>query len=166
MDAPTRKFVVGGLKLSPELVQIRLVENDLFPITEMLQRLSDRQINLIGVIFDASEGHLAGVCNILAEDRLPAEEALHSFTGCFEVSSSIGMMTIFPIQSRRDLLHSLLSALGQAGLPVYNFSSSLSSLTITTDFHRLDEAVAAVSRVIDLPENHAPFRPEFKVKQL
>ena len=60
----------------------------------------------------------------------------------------------------------ILSALGQAGLPVYGITSSLSSLTITTDYRRLDDAVSTVCQVVTLPDNHAPFRPEFRVKQL
>jgi hypothetical protein len=70
------------------------------------------------------------------------------------------------MQSRLGLIRAVLSAINQAGLPVYGLASSHSSLTITTDYLRLDEAVEAACQVVALPDNHAPFRPEFRVKQL
>ena len=166
MDAPIQKFSVGGLKLSLELVQFRLLPNAGLTITGMLRRLADKQINLLGVSLDETEGPLTGTCTLSAEDRFKAIEALEPFNRSFEITSPVGSLTIFPIQSRINLVGGLLSAMGASGLPVLGFASSLSSLTIITDYHRLDEAVNAVCRVITLPENHAPFRPEFRVKQL
>jgi hypothetical protein len=164
--APIRKFSIGGLKLSLELIQIRLFSDTGLPVTEMIRRLADHQINLIGLMLDAVDGQLTGVCCISVEDRLAAEQALQPFEGLFELQSPVGLLTIFPHQSRSELVGRLMSALCHAGLPVYGIASSLSSLTITTDFHRLDDAVSAACQVVTLPDNHAPFRPEFRIKQL
>ncbi len=166
MDSFIRKHSIGGLKLSPELIQLRLFSNESFPVTEMFRRLADHQVNLVSVMLDTGEGELAGVCCISAEDRSLAEQALLPFEGFFEMRLNVGTMTIYPIQSRLDLIRVVVSALIQAGLPVYGLASSLSSLTITTDYLRLDAAVEAACQVVDLPDNHAPFRPEFRVKQL
>ncbi len=166
MDPLIRKFSIGGLKLSSELIQLRLFSNNTLPVTEMFQRLADHQINLINVTLDAVDGQLTGICCVSTEDRRSAEQALQPFKSFFEMRSNVGTMTIFPIQSRLDLIREVSSALGRAGLPVYGMASSLSSLTIATDYHRLDEAVYAVCQVVELPDNHAPFRPEFRVKQL
>ena len=160
------KLPVGGLKLSPELVQIRLFPKAGYPVEEMFGRLADRKINLTGVVLEANDGHLNGIGCILAEDRLPAEEALRNFEGSFEMLAPVGTLTIFPHQARLELFARLLSALGSSGIPVYGIVSSFSSLTITMDYQRLDEAVSVVCSIVRLPENHAPFRPEFRVKQL
>jgi hypothetical protein len=166
MDAFIRKFPIGGLKLSSELIQVRLAVNDGFPMTAMFQRLADQQINLTHLLLDGLEGNLAGVFCISAEARKQAELALKPFEGLYEMRLNVGTMTVFPIQSRLDLIRDLMSAIGRAGLPVYGLASSLSSLTIFTDYLCLDEAVQAACQVVELPDNHAPFRPEFRVKQL
>lgn len=165
MDVPIRKFPIGGLKLSSELIQLRLLPKAEFTMAEMLRRLADRQINLFGVTLDTVDGRLTGACCLSAEDRLKAVGALQPFEKAYEILSPVGALTIFPIQSRVALIGQLLSVLGTDGLPVYGIASSLSSLTITTDYLRLDDAVTAVCRVVTLPDNHAPFRPEFRVKQ-
>ena len=166
MKPAVEKIAIGGLKLSPELIQIRLFPIGGFPIEEHFRRLTDRQINLTGVTLDAEEGSLTGLCCISAQDRLSAQEALQSINAQFEMQPAVGTLTIFPHQSRLDLIGRLLSALGRWGLPVYGIASSFSSLTITTDYAGLDDAVSAVCSIVSLPENHAPFRPEFLVKQL
>jgi hypothetical protein len=165
-NAPIGKFSIGGLKLSLELIQIRLFSNSGTSVTEMFCRLADQQVNLIGVILDAVDGQMTGVCYISIEDRPAAEQALQPFEGLYELQSPVGILTLFPHQSRSELMGYLFSALSQAGLPVYGIASSLSSLTITTDYHRLDDAVSTVCQIVSLPDNHAPFRPEFRVKQL
>jgi hypothetical protein len=165
-NVPIRNFLIGGLKLSLELIQIRLFSNAVWPVTEIFRRLTDQQVNLIGVILDAVDGQLTGVCYISVEDRPAAEKALQPFEGFYALQSPVGLLTIFPHQSRSELMGCILSVLTQAGLPVYGIASSLSSLTFTTDYQRLDDAVAAVCQVVTLPDNHAPFRPEFRVKQL
>jgi hypothetical protein len=166
MKPSTPKLPVGGLKLSQELVQIRLFPKAGYPVEEMFRRLADRKINLTGVVLEANDGHLNGMGCILAEDRLPAEEALRPFEGSFEILGPVGTLTVFPHQGRLELFGRLLSALGNSGISVYGIVSSFSSLTIILDYPRLDEAVSVVCAIIQLPENHAPLRPEFRVKQL
>jgi hypothetical protein len=166
MDVPTRKFSIGGLKLSLELVQIRLLPSAGLTGNEMLGRLADHQINLFGVALDAADGQLAGICCLSEKDRLTAMRALRPFEGSYEMLSPVGALTIFPIQARLALMARLVAVLGTAGLPIYGMVSSLSSFTITTEYQRLDEAVSAVCQVVILPDNHAPFRPEFHVRQL
>jgi hypothetical protein len=165
-NSPVQKFSIGGLKLSLELIQVRLFPDSGTSVTGMFSRLAGHQVNLIGVMLDAFDGRINGVCYISVEDRQLAEQALQPFEGSYEFQSPIGLLTIFPHQSRSELMGLLFSALGHAGLPVYGIASSLSSLTITTDYHRLDDAVSTVCQVVALPDNHAPFRPEFRVKQL
>jgi hypothetical protein len=166
MDTPIQKYSVGGLKLSAELVQLQLFPTAPLPLNEIFRRLADRQINLTGVSLEAIDGQLTGICCLAAEDRGQAEQVLQPIEGSFELRSPVGTLSIFPHRSRLELIGQILSALGRIGLPIYGLASSPSSLTITTDYHRLDEAVSAICRLVTLPDNHAPFRPEFRVKQL
>jgi hypothetical protein len=165
MDSSFSKLPIGGLKLSSELVQIRLLPDSGFSVTEMLRLLADHRINVTMVSLDATDGELTGIGCIFAEDRVPAESALQSLAAAIDMLSPVGALTIFPHQARLLLIGKILSALGEDGLPVYGMASSHSALTLTTDYRRLDDAVSAVCRIVSLPENHAPFRPEFRVKQ-
>ncbi|MFH0994585.1 MAG: hypothetical protein V1844_03695 [Pseudomonadota bacterium] len=166
MHPSLSKLPIGGLKLSSELVQIRLLPNSGFSVQEMFRRLADQRINLTMVSLDVTDGELTGVCCIFAEDRALAEAALQSHAAAIDMLSPVGALTIFPHQARLLLIENILSSMGQDGLPIYGMASSHSALTLTTDYRRLDDAVSAVCRVVSLPENHAPFRPEFRVKQL
>jgi hypothetical protein len=165
MDSSLSKLPIGGLKLSSELVQIRLLPDSGFSVTEMLRLLADHRINVTMVSLDATDGELTGIGCIFAEDRVPAESALQPLAAAIDMLSPVGALTIFPHQARLLLIGKILSALGEDGLPVYGMASSHSALTLTTDYRRLDDAVSAVCRIVSLPENHAPFRPEFRVKQ-
>ena len=166
MEPLIQKLAVGGIKLSPELIQIHLLPGSAAAVNQVFRRLADFRVNLTLVSLEAMAGPLTGVFTIFAEDRLSAESALQPFRGAFELLSPVGALTIFPHHSQPALIGGLLAVLGAAGLPVYGLASSLSALTVTTDYRLLDQAVAAVCRLVDLPDNHAPFRPEFRVKQL
>ena len=166
MDASPAKLPIGGLKLSSELVQIRLLPNSDFSVREMLRRLADHRINVTMVSLDAADGELTGIACIFTEDRALAEVALQPVACAIDMLSPVGAVTIFPHQARLLLIGKILWVLGREGLPVYGMASSHSALTFTTDYRRLDDAVSAVCRIVSLPENHAPFRPEFRVKQL
>ena len=50
--------------------------------------------------------------------------------------------------------------------PIEGIAASLSALTFILPYQQLDQAAEAVSRVAQLPANHAPFRPQFRVKQV
>jgi hypothetical protein len=166
MGAPQRKYSVGGLKLSEPLVQIRFSPQGENRLEVMIRRLADREVNLIGLALDVVEGRLSGVGWIRCEDQETALEALKPLEDSFEIRPGVGLLTLFPIQARSDVIRDVLYAWGEAGLPLFQVSSSPTSLTLATDYARLDEAVSVVLNVVSLPENHAPFRPEYRVKQL
>jgi len=165
MQSPLPKLPIGGLKLSSELIQIRLLPNSGFSVHEMFRCLADHKINVMMVSLDATDGELTGIGCIFAEDRLLAEAALKPLAAALDMISPVCAMTIFPHQARLLLIGKILSALGEDKLPVYGMASSHSALTLTTDYRRLDDAVSAVCRIVSLPENHAPFRPDFRIKQ-
>ncbi len=166
MNDYTHKLPVGGLKLSGELVQLHLHPDVGDPAARILGCLADRHINLMLASMDALNGLLSGMCCISAEDRQAAEIALEPFSGAYTILYPVGALTIFPHRSRLELIGRILTAMNGAGLPIYGMASSFSALCLTTHYLQLDAAVSAVCNVVELPENHAPFRPEFRVHQL
>ncbi len=60
MESPESKFPVGGIRLSDELIQLRLLAGSMTTVLEVFQRLADRRVNLMGVALDFREGRWAG----------------------------------------------------------------------------------------------------------
>jgi hypothetical protein len=77
----------------------------------------------------------------------------------------VGALSIFPHHSNLKLLGLSFYLLGKQHLPLYGMASSISSLTFITDYSQLDNAVSVLLEYMDLPPNHAPFRPEIHVIQ-
>ncbi len=82
-----------------------------------------------------------------------------------EFIPNVGTLSIFPHHSNLKLLGVSFYLLSKVRLPLYGMASSISSLTFITDYSLLDEAVTTLLEYMDLPANHAPFRPETHVIQ-
>jgi len=78
----------------------------------------------------------------------------------------IGTLTIFPHRRSPTLLGRVVASLAEAGITVHSLCTSISALSVNIDFPLLDEAVAILDAVVDLPEHHSPFRPEFSITQI
>jgi hypothetical protein len=72
----------------------------------------------------------------------------------------VGLISLFPHQFNLKILGLSLFALGVAGLPFYGMASSLSALTLITDYGRLDNAVAALQEHLAAPGENAPLEPD------
>ena len=57
-----------------------------------------------------------------------------------------------------------LEVFAEYHLPVFGVASTLSALTFVTAFKELGRASERLREVFDLPDNHAPFTPGFRVK--
>lgn len=161
-----QKLPISGIKLSGELVQINFLPEGALTAPRLFHRLAERRVNLMLVTLDAAGGRLAGACCIAADELPRAQPALDEAGGSIGLLPSVGALTVFPHRARYDLLESIVAGFSRANLKVHAIASSLAALTFITDYDQLDEAVAAVTDVAALPPNHAPIRPEFKVKQL
>ena len=161
-----RKLPISGIKLSGELLQINYLPGGAVTAPQLFHRLAERRVNLSMVTFDTAGGRWAGACCIAIDELPRAQPVLDKAADSLKILSSVGLLTVFPHRARYDLLECILSAFARANLPIHCIASSLAALTFATDFARLDEAVDAVAAVAELPPNHAPIRPEFKVRQI
>lgn len=82
-----------------------------------------------------------------------------------EFIQGVGTLSIFPHHSNLKLSGLSFYLLDKQSLPLYGMASSISSLTFITDYSQLDKAVSILLEYMDLPPNHAPFRPEIQVIQ-
>jgi aspartokinase len=165
-----KKIRINGIKLSNELVQINLLNGSLPGNTRPLffQLLSQHQINIPFILTSGMGEKIIGSCCVAAEDihrikKVVKEEP--KLKDNLEFIPGVGTLSIFPHHSKLKLLGLSFYLLGKQHLPLYGMASSISSLTFITDYSQLDNAVSILLEYMDLPPNHAPFRPEIHVIQ-
>lgn len=165
-----KKIRINGIKLSPELVQINLLnapppEN---PRPLFFRCLSQNQINIPFILLTGMEEKIQVSCCVEADNinrikKLVAKEP--DLKKNIEFIPSLGALSMFPHRSNLKLMGLALYLFGKADLPLYGMASSISSLTLITDYSQLDGAISILLEHIDLPPNHAPFRPQIHVIQ-
>jgi aspartokinase len=169
-DDINKKIRINGIKLSTELVQINLL-NGSFPQDSrplFFQLLAQHQINIPFILTSGMGEEIIGSCCVSAEDVRRVKIAVEgepNLKEYLEFIQGVGTLSIFPHHSKLKLLGLSFYLLGKQHLPLYGMASSISSLTFITDYSQLDNAVSILLEYMDLPPNHAPFRPEIHVIQ-
>ncbi len=179
------KIGIGGIKFSPELVQYS--HHTLSPadrsLADLLKCFTERRINLPFLCAcSADDGSLSTFCvaagdSALVEMLLAAHPAAcdnrHnqspsevSLRDQLQVMHGVGTLTLFPHRRSLVLLGRVIEILGQSGIPIHSLCTSISALAINIDFLLLDQAVEVLEKIVELPHNHAPFRPDFCVRQV
>jgi hypothetical protein len=163
------RIPLGGVKFSEELALASLSADT--PPTgaevDVLQALAGQRINLFYLSVSRSPGRTQ-VCACVAADQISLVESIAASVAgglwaCRSVNS-VGLLTIFPHASRLEALTRSLAVFAESRLPVFGVSSTLSALTFVTAFEDLERASERLRDVFGLPENHAPFKPEFRIK--
>jgi len=165
-----KKIRINGIKLSGELVQINLL--DRLPPQDFralfFRFLVQHQINIPFILATGMGEKIQGACCVAAEDADRVEKLVAmepDLNGNVEFVSAVGALSMFPHRSNLRLLGLSFYLFGEIRLPVRAMASSISSLTFITDYPQLDNAVETLLEYVDLPPNHAPFRPEIHVIQ-
>jgi len=161
---------INGIKLSNELVQINLLNGSRVQGFRALffRLLAQNQINIPFILVTGMGEKIQGSCCVAAEDIKRTKQLVTmepELRENIEILPAVGALTLFPHHSNLKLLGLSFYILGQARLPFYGMASSISSLTFITDYPQLDKAVSTLLEYVDLPPNHAPFRPEISVIQ-
>jgi len=165
------KLRVNGIKLSQELIHINvLAQPDKVPMfTHFLTSMAENRINCPIIFYSAMDSSVLGACCVAAEDtgRLDRALALKPELKDQVVRiAPVGAISLFPHRYSLNLLGCLIHIMGQASLPVYGLTASLSSLTVTTDFELLDHAIDLLKHHIRLPAQHAPLRSDLRIRAL
>ncbi|MGB5987802.1 MAG: hypothetical protein WBG37_21025 [Desulfobacterales bacterium] len=160
------KLPIHGLKLSTEQILLQMPAGVDSSSREIFKRLAAAKINLSCVVLDDAGNGLAGSCCLDSEDQRQVKELLAGVTGAWELTSAVGTLTVFPHRYRLDLLATALRSLARKEISVLGIASSLSALIFILPYRQLDVAAEAICAVAQLPDNHAPFRPQFRVRQV
>ena len=170
LESIDKKIRINGIKLSMELVQINLLNRFFSQDFRVLffQLLAQHQINIPFILTSGMGEKNIGSCCVAAEDFHRIKKVVAGepkLKENLEFISGVGTLSIFPHHSKLKLLGLSFYLFGRKHLPLYGMASSISSLTFITDHSQLDNAVSILLEYMDLPPNHAPFRPEIHVIQ-
>jgi hypothetical protein len=165
------KIKVGGIKLSRELVQVDVtgqVEGGL-PAAWLLSLMAEQKINLTYLSASFTHQPAAASFCVAASDFDHVQRLIDSQPDLGQrvrTKTPVGALTVFPHRSDLRMLGLLLTTLSKAGCPIYGMASSISTLTLNTNYWLIGRALQALESVLELPLNHSPYMQEFLVRQL
>jgi len=160
-----------GIKLSLEmtLISIRTSSSAWDPNARFLKLMGENRINL-PFLCDAARGtSKLGTYCILSEDTPKAKRVIaadETLATRLEYLPYVGSITVFPHNFNLAFIGVILQLVGQSGAPLYGLATSISALTMITDFSRLEQAAAHLARHVSLPVNHSPFNPDIRIKSM
>lgn len=170
MDERTR-IRIGGMKFSEELAHVTVVrpcrQED--PFAHLLHQLADRHINIPFICHSQENSQTQSSFCVAREDLGRVREILPcalASDDSVRILTSVGTLTLFPHRNSFQLLGFILQTFAENDYPVHSLSTSISAIALNTDFHHLDDIADKLAEIVILPENHAPFRQEFRVTQL
>jgi len=172
LSKENRKISIGGIKFSKKLTQICLVKNtaDDSSIDDLLRLIAKKKISIPFLCHSSTSFSNQRSCFCVScENFLDVQSLLNcpSFSNLnITIIQSVGTLTLFPHKNSFQLLGQIIQTFGKFDIPVYSISSSISAIALNTDFVSLDMAAEKLQEVTCLPENHAPFRQEFRLKEL
>ncbi len=166
-----QKIRIGGIKFSEELIQITVAcpSPDNSALCQLLQLIAEKNINISFLCHSVLAGTPA--CNFCVDraELSRLRDILTSYANPGKdvgIIESVGTMTIFPHRNDIKLLGRILLFFGRHGFPLHSFCTSISAITLNTDYLLLDTIAEKLQTIVLLPENHAPFRQGFRVTQI
>jgi hypothetical protein len=162
---------VGGIKLSHELVQFiysRPASAECF-LTPALEAISCRQINITFLSHSATEDFVNTSFCVEKNYHITVQGLLDSvIKEPHQIKNlpSVGTLTIFPHRNSLAFLGKIIQSFSSHSLPLYGLCTSVSALSVNTDYSLLEHTLHVLRDVIELPDNHAPFKQEFIVRQI
>jgi len=157
------RLAIGGMKLSMPLVLFRWDAFDPEALESIFERLGAGRINLPVVWIDHSAAVSSARFCIDAAGSEQALPILQAFDDIRQIAPVVAI-SVYPFGKRLTLLGKILQAFAESNLPIHAVGSSLASIVVLGDDTRRAACVEALLRHLRLPENHAPFEPEFRVR--
>lgn len=175
-----QRIAIGGIRFSVELVHYR--HRQFSPVdrslADLLRVVAERRINM-PFFCSGREGGLASssfcvaAADALHVDRVlaamdagRAADGAPAMAGRVARIERVGTLSLFPHRHSPGLLGRVVASLAGAQIAIHSLCTSISALSVNIDFDLLDRAAAILQPVVSLPEHHAPFRPEFAIRQI
>jgi aspartokinase len=162
------KVKLGGMKQSLELCQFDLrgphSPDRILPGISGL--LAAQKINIAFITYNqlSNEFHQLTLCPhqydssrtsgiLAATGTLPAGWAIQS-------REHVGIITVYPHRSPIKILGSVMVSWASQSIPIYGIATSLSAISFVTDYRAIDKGIEVLRNTFQLPEDHAPIKPE------
>lgn len=163
------RFRLGGIKLSGELTLLSCrydhAQRELF--ARVLDAIAAQQVNIHYLCHSSnSDTDISTLC-VARENNEATHHLFHPFDPSrMQYIQHTGTLTLFPHRSSIRLMLNVLRLFKQNDLTVHSFCTSISALTLVMNYMDLDRSVSVLGEVVDLPQNHAPLRQEFTIRQV
>lgn len=162
---------IGGIKLSPELVQFTYIrpKEELCSLTKALGVISEQQINITYLSGMVTADTVQTSFCVNAENQLSVKSALETSLGKNHLISqipSVCTITLYPHRNSLQLIGRIIGLFASNDIAIYGVCTSISALSINIPYSAAQAGVQLLQGLVELPENHSPFQQEFKVKQI
>ena len=158
---------IGGIKLSAplSLYSLDYRDDNRSILHAVLRHLADNQINIPYLCHGVERARSTTTfCIPYQGSDDPFEDFLDNFRP--QLLPMVGTLTMFPHRSSIAVLTSIVDLLLKHDLAVHGFCTSISAFTLVTEYDLLDDCVTLLLKIFELPENHAPLRQEFTIRQI
>ena len=162
------KLKIGGLKQSVELCQFDLKGQDSSEriVSGVSKLLASRKINISFLTYNPNRNsyHRFTFCvsqdESLSSSKILKEEGSLPIDWQVNCREHVSIISIFPRHSAIRILGDIMVSWAGQSIPIYGISTSLSAISFVTDYQLIDKAIEVVHDLFQLPDNHAPIRPE------
>jgi aspartokinase len=162
------KVKLGGMKQSLELCQfdLRGPESPERIVPRASKLLASQKINIAFLTYNQlnHEFHQLTICPhqcdftrsseiINTKGTLPRGWTIQS-------REHVGILTIYPHHSPIQIIGCVMVLWAAQSIPIYGIATSLSAISFITDYHVIDKGIVAIQNSFQLPDDHAPIKPE------
>jgi len=162
------KVKLGGMKQSLELCQFDLKGPD-YPeriVPRISKLLASRKINIAFLTYSKlnNESHQLTIC--LNQCDFTRSSGILNTEGTlpkgWEIQSRehVGILTVYPHHAPVKIIGSVMVLFATQSLPIYGIATSLSAVSFITDYRSIDKGSEVIQNSFQLPDDHAPIRPE------
>jgi aspartokinase len=162
------KVKLGGMKQSLELCQFDLRGPDSPEriVPRVCKLLASQKINIAFLTYNKrdNESYQLTIClnqcdftrssGILnTEGTLPRGWTMRS-------REHVGILTVYPHHGPIKIIGRVIVLWATQSIPIYGIATSLSAISFITDYHAIDKGSEVILNSFQLPDEHAPIRPE------
>jgi len=167
------KLKIGGLKQSLKLCQfdLRGVDSSEEIASKVSKLLLSQKINMEFLTYYPNRNSYHQLTFCISQDKFSTTSEILKKEGLLPIGwkirsrEQVGIITIFPHQSAIKILGVIMVSWAAQSVPIYGIATSLSALSFVTDYQLINKAIEGIQEIFQLPEDHAPLKPEIRYYQ-
>ena len=159
---------LGGMKQSLELCQfdLRGPESPERIVPKVSKLLASQKINISFLIYNHLNNgfHKLTICTHQYDCARTA--GILTIRGILtqgwgmQSREHVGILTVFPHRCPLTILGLVMVSWAAQSIPIYGIATSLSAISFLTDYRTIDKGIEIIQNSFQLPDDHAPIKPE------